>query len=65
MTNNLSYLHLWEMIIPNYNTLRKTISNHNLLWEIIIPTHKTIWQKKSLITIHWEKQSLIITHFGK
>ena len=45
MINNLSYLHLWEMIIPNYNTLRTTIANHNTFWEIIIPTHNTIWEK--------------------
>ena len=45
MINNLSYLHLWEMIIPNHNTLRITIANHNTFWEIIIPTHNTIWEK--------------------
>ena len=50
MINNLSCLHLREMIIPNYNTLGKTISNHNTFWEMIIPKHKTIWEKKSLIT---------------
>ena len=46
MINNLSYLHLWEiLLIPNYNKLGKTIPNHNKLWEIIIPTHNTIWEK--------------------
>ena len=28
MINNLSYLHPWEIIIYNYNTLGKTIPNH-------------------------------------
>ena len=45
MINNLSYLHLWEIIIPNYNALGKTVSNHNTFWEIIISTHDTIWEK--------------------
>ena len=35
MINNLSYLHLWKIIIPNYNTLRKTIPNHDTFWEKI------------------------------
>ena len=39
------YLHLWEKIIPYYNTLGKAIPNHYTFWEIIIPTHNTIWQK--------------------
>ena len=41
MINNLSYLHIWKIIIPNYNTLRKKIPNHNIFLEIIIPTHNT------------------------
>ena len=45
MINILSYLRLWEVIIRNYNPLRKTISNHNTFWEIIIPTYNTIWEK--------------------
>ena len=40
-----TYLRLWEIIIPNYNTLGKTIPSHNTFWEIIIPTHNTIWEK--------------------
>ena len=31
--------------IPNYNTLGKTISDHNTFWEIMISTHNTIWEK--------------------
>ena len=44
--NNLSYLHLWEIIIPNYYTLGKAIPNHNAFWEIIIPTH-TLFRKNN------------------
>ena len=50
MIYNLSYLHLCEIAIPNYNTLGKTIPNHNTFWKIIIPKHNTIWEKHSLIT---------------
>ena len=35
----------WEIIIPNYNKLGKTIPNYNTFWEIIIPKHNTIWGK--------------------
>ena len=45
MISNLSYLRLWEIIIPNYNTVGKTIPNYNTFWEIIIPKHNTIWEK--------------------
>ena len=27
--NKISELHLWEIIIPNYNSPGKIISNHN------------------------------------
>ena len=40
----------WKIIIPNDNTLGKTIPNHNKFWEIIIPKHSTVWEKESLIT---------------
>ena len=43
--NKLSCLHLWEIIIPNYNTLGKAIPNHKRFWEIIIPKHNTIWER--------------------
>ena len=45
MINNLSYLHLWEIIIPNCNTLGKTIPNYETFWETITPKHNTIWEK--------------------
>ena len=44
MINNLSYLHQWEIIIPNYKTLGKAIPNHNTFWEIIVPKYNTIWE---------------------
>ena len=44
MLNYLSHLHLWEIVIPNYNTLRKKFPNHNTFWEIIIPKHNTFWE---------------------
>ena len=49
MINKLSYLqlHLWEIIIPNYNTPEKTIPNHNTFWETIIPKHNTISGKNN------------------
>ena len=50
MMINRSYLHLWEIIIPNYNTLGKTVPNDNTFSEIIITKHNTIWDKQSLIT---------------
>ena len=50
MLNYLSHLHLWEIVIPNYNTLRKKFPNHNTFLEIIIPKHNTFWEKQSLIT---------------
>ena len=45
-------LHQWELIIPNYNTIGKTIPNHNTFSEIIIPTHNIIWEKYSLLIIN-------------
>ena len=44
MINNLSYLHQWEIIIPNYNTLGKAIPNHDTFWEIIVPKYNIIWE---------------------
>ena len=51
--NNLSYLHLWEIIIPNYNTLGKTIPNHNTFWEII-PTYNKLGKTITNYNAFWE-----------
>ena len=45
MVSNLSYLHLWEITIPNYNKQGKTIPNYNTFWGKIIPKNNTIWEK--------------------
>ena len=45
MIHKLSYLHLWEIIIPNYNKLGKIIPNHNTFWEII-PNYRQMTEVK-------------------
>ena len=63
MINKLSSLHLRETIIPNYNTLGKTIPNHNTFWEIIIPNYSG-WHRSGPVTlILGEKVFLLLSQY--
>ena len=64
MINKLCYLHLRE-IIPNYNTLRKTIRNHNTFFEMN-PKQNPIWEKirsSPVVMILEEKVFLLLSQY--